>query len=159
MCQTLAQALATGAKLAGVLLTVLLSGDMAPRGPWETSGVRRTNQPSALQRRTSVLGVAALLAMAACLNPMPEEFPSERDPLPSGSAGGAAGPTNAGGSGIDSENSGSGAGAGTGGPTPDLAGGGAGGTSGAYDPDSSDAPDAGSSSPADGGSEVDDASP
>jgi hypothetical protein len=121
--------------------------------------VRRTNQPSALQRRTSVLGVGVLLAIAACLNPMPEEFPSERDQLPSGSVGSAPGPTNAGGSGVDSENSGSGASAGTGGPTPDLGGAGAGGSSGAYDPDSSDAPDAGTSSPADGGSEVDDASP
>jgi hypothetical protein len=130
---------------------------MAPSGPWETSGVRRTNQPSALQRRTSVLGVGALLAIAACLNPMPEEFPSERDQLPSASAGSAPGPTDGAGSGTDSESSGAGAGMGS--PSSDPGGGGAGGSSGAYDPDSADAPDAGTSSPADAGSEVGDASP
>jgi len=130
------------------------------RGLMETSGVRRTNQPSALQRRTSVLGVGALLAIAACLNPMPEEFPSER---PVGAAGSAAGPSNAGGGGgAGTDGSSVGGGAGTGGLPINPGSAGGGGAAGSVDqsvPDSGGDADAGASSPADAGSEAADASP
>jgi hypothetical protein len=126
----------------------------------ETSGVRRTNQPSALQRRTSVLGVGALLAIAACLNPMPEEFPSGNE-QPVGAAGSAAGPSNAGGGGgAGTEGNGVGAGTGGGPANPGSAGGGgAGGSADPSVPDSGGDVDAGASSPADAGSEAPDASP
>jgi hypothetical protein len=126
------------------------------------SGVRRTYQPSALQRRTSVIGLWALVAIVACLNPMPEEFPSEHGLAPAGFAGSAAGPTNGGGDGAYApESPGMGGGAGTGGSSSDPGAAGAAGAAGASmdEPDSSEPPDAGVSSPADAGGEVDNASP
>jgi hypothetical protein len=120
--------------------------------------VRRTNQPSALPRPKWTLGLGVVLAIGACLNPMPEEFPSERDMSdapPTGAAGNAPSPNNGA--------PGSGGGAGSGGLTTDPGEGA--GTGGSSNTDSSNPgiddggndPDA--SPEADAGSEVGDAGP
>jgi hypothetical protein len=114
--------------------------------------VRRIYQPSALPRTAAIVGLCALVvAIGACLNPMPEEFPSDTEAT--GSAGTPAAPSGAGtGSGFGS--------GGSGGPDSNSGAGaaGAGGSSsGAPTDDGGDAPDAGT--PADAGTEVGDASP
>jgi hypothetical protein len=130
----------------------------------ETSGVRRTNQSSALPRAASLIGVSVLVALVACLNPRPEEVPFDSGQEPGAAAGGSASmPDNAtGGDGAHSGNTGTGGSAGSGGDyqNPGAGTGGSAGSSGVSDPGAADAgePDAGSP-PADGGSEADDGSP
>lgn len=109
--------------------------------------MRRTYPPSTWSRPSIGVGIGVLVALVACLNPMPDDFPSERDSVPTGSSG------------VD-ENPAAGGGAGTGGYAPGAATGSGGTSADVPEPpseaDDDDAPDAGASTPGDAGTEVGD---
>lgn len=74
MCQSWHRTLAPGANVAGVLLNTA----WGLKARWRRLVVRRRNQPLP---RPRVMSLCAVLAIAACLNPRPEEVPGV-DELP-----------------------------------------------------------------------------
>lgn len=131
---------------------------MGPRGPRRRLALRRTDQPSALLRPRWGVGLCVLLAVGACLNPMPDDYPSERDNTPSASAG-TGGSNGTGAAAGGGAGTGTGLSGGTGGASSASGGsGGSGGGSAGSTPgvDDNDNPDAGAPPPGDAGAEVGD---
>ncbi|HTV23756.1 MAG TPA: hypothetical protein VMG12_33930 [Polyangiaceae bacterium] len=121
--------------------------------------MRRINQPSAGLRWRWAFSLGAFAVIGACLNPLPEEFPSDIDgPV------GAAGSSTQGNAGSGGASASGGSSAGTGNGVSDGGSAGAAGAAGAAGsgslpgsdgPDDA-GPDAGTTPPTDGGVEVGD---